>query len=306
MARRLVSRFVQLVVTSVGVAVVVFLVEFVVPGDPARMLAPRTASPQTLALIRAKLHLNAPLLSQFGSYLWGLLRGQLGTSYVQHEPVVSLIGAHLVATVVLAVAGVLVEVIVGVPLGVWSSLSNVGRRATTGVNMLFLSLPPFVLGLLLLLVFGFTFRIVSVTGGASPSNLVLPALTLGLLGVPYYAQIMSEEMTQALSSSYVRTAVAKGIPNWRIVAHHALRNTLAPVITMLGLDMGIFISGVVVVETVFGWPGIGLLAEESVQNLDRPVVLGIALLAAVGVGVFNFLADLVVMFFDPRTRLVSS
>jgi peptide/nickel transport system permease protein len=153
------------------------------------------------------------------------------------------------------------------------------------------------------LVFGFRLHVFPVTGGAGPAQLTLPALTLGLLGAPYYAQVVSEQMTQALASAYVRTAVAKGMPNRRIILRHALRNTLPPVVTMLGLDLGVFLSGVVVVETVFGWPGIGLLAEQSVQNLDRPVVLGIALLAAVAVGVFNFLADVLVMVLDPRTRL---
>jgi peptide/nickel transport system permease protein len=299
----LISRFALLVVTSLGVAAVVFLVEFVLPGDPARMLVPRTASPAAVALVRAHLHLGDPLLVQFANYFWGLLHGDLGVSYVQKEPVLSLIAAHLTATAVLAGGGVLVEVLVGMPLGVFASLSDFGRRFVTGTNMTLLSLPYFVLGLLLLLVFGFRLHAVPVTGGAGPSQLILPALTLGLVGAPYYAQVVSEQMTQALASSYVRTAVAKGMPNRRIIVRHALRNTLPPVVTMLGLDLGVFLSGVVVVETVFGWPGIGLLAEQSVQNLDRPVVLGIALLAAVAVGVFNFLADLLVMLLDPRTRL---
>jgi ABC-type dipeptide/oligopeptide/nickel transport system permease component len=302
-ARRLITRFALLVVTSLGVAAVVFLVEFVLPGDPARMLVPRSASPQALELVRARLHLNDPLLLQFGHYFADLFRGNLGTSYVQREPVLSLIVAHLGATALLAAAGVVVEIAVGVPLGIYASLTARGRRIVTGVNMMLLSLPTFVLGLLLLLLFGFRLHVAPVTGGAGASQLILPALTLGLVGAPYYAQVASEEMTQALASSYARTAVAKGLPNRRIVVRHALRNTTPPLVTMLGLDLGIFLSGVVVVETVFGWPGIGLLAEESVQNLDRPVVLGIALLAALAVGVFNFIADVLVMYLDPRTRL---
>jgi ABC-type dipeptide/oligopeptide/nickel transport system permease component len=302
-ARRVITRLALLVATSLGVAAVVFLVEFVLPGDPARMLVPRSASPQALALVRAQLHLNDPLPAQFLHYFSSLFHGDLGTSYVQKESVVSLIAAHLAATALLAGAGVLVEIVVGVALGIWATLSDAGRRIVTGTNMVLLSLPTFVLGLLLLLVFGFRFQVVPVTGGAGAGQLILPALTLGLVGAPYYAQVASEEMTQALASSYVRTAVAKGLPNRRIVVRHALRNTMPPLMTMLGLDLGIFLSGVVVVESVFGWPGIGLLAEESVQNLDRPVVLGIALLAAVAVGVFNFLADVVVMFLDPRTKL---
>jgi ABC-type dipeptide/oligopeptide/nickel transport system permease component len=302
-ARRLIIRFALLIITSLGVAAVVFLVEFVLPGDPARMLVPRVASPQAIAAIRAHLHLDDPILVQFAHYFWGLFHGDLGMSYVQKEPVLSLIAAHLGATILLAVAGVFVEIIVGMPLGIYAAISDRGRRVVTGVNMSLLSLPTFVLGLLLLLFFGFRLHAVPVTGGAGAAQLILPAVTLGLLGAPYYAQVSSEEMTQALASAYARTAVSKGLPNFRIVSRHALRNTLPPLVTMLGLDLGLFLSGVVVVETVFGWPGIGLLADESVQNLDRPVVLGIALLAAIAVGVFNFVADIVVMFLDPRTRL---
>jgi len=267
------------------------------------MLGSRSALTQALERGRARLHLNAPLLLQFCHYFADLLLCDLGTSYVQKEPVLSLILAHLGATALLAAAGVMVEIVVGVPLGIYASLTGRGRRIVTGVNMMLLSLPTFVLGLLLLLLFGFRLHVAPVTGGAGASQLILPALTLGLVGAPYYAQVASEEMTQALASPYARTAVAKGLPNARIVVRHALRNTTPPLVTMLGLDLGIFLSGVVVVETVFGWPGIGLLAEESVQNLDRPVVLGIALLAALAVGVFNFIADVLVMYLDPRTRL---
>lgn len=131
---------------------------------------------------------------------------------------------------------------------------------------------------------------------------MLPALTLGLVGAPWYAQIVADQMSDSLSSAYVRTAVAKGLTNGHILRHHVLRNVLSPALTMIGMDLGAYLSGVVTVEVVFGWPGIGLLAVESLQNLDRPVVMGTVLVGAVAVVFFNLLADLLRMYVDPRTR----
>jgi peptide/nickel transport system permease protein len=203
----------------------------------------------------------------------------------------------------LATAAVVVEVLIGVPLGMWAAFNRTGKGVVAGVVLVLLSIPSFVIGLLLLLVFGFWIRLFPVIGGGGLRQLALPAIALGLVGVPYYAQIVSEEMTQALASQFARTAVAKGLPNRWILVHHISRNVLSPVITLVGLDLGVFISGVVVIEALFGWPGIGQLAVQSLDDLDRPVILGIALFAAIGVVLFNFAADMVRMIIDPRTRV---
>jgi ABC-type dipeptide/oligopeptide/nickel transport system permease component len=302
MARRLIFRVLWLILTVLGVAVAVFILQYVVPGDPARSLMPRAANAQAIAQIRAQLRLDDPIYVQFGHYFAGLLHGDLGQSYVQREPVAKLIMTRLPMTGVLAATGVAMAVVVGMLLGMAVALTQIGRRGVPLVNMVFLSIPSFVLGLFLLMVLGFRLHIFPVTGGAGLLQLFLPALTLGLGDVPYYAQIVSEEMTQSLASPYVRTAVAKGLPNRRIVLDHSLRNVFPPVVTMLGIDLGVYLSGVIVVEAVFGWPGMGLLAVQSLNQLDRPVVLGCALVAAVSVGLFNFLADIVRMVIDPRTR----
>jgi ABC-type dipeptide/oligopeptide/nickel transport system permease component len=302
MARRLIFRVLWLILTVLGVAVAVFILQYVVPGDPARSLMPRAANAQAIAQIRAQLRLDDPIYVQFGHYFAGLFHGDLGQSYVQREPVAKLIMTRLPMTGVLAATGVAMAVVVGMLLGMAVALTQIGRRGVPLVNMVFLSIPSFVLGLFLLMVLGFRWHIFPVTGGAGLLQLFLPALTLGLGDVPYYAQIVSEEMTQSLASPYVRTAVAKGLPNRRIVLNHSLRNVFPPVVTMLGIDLGVYLSGVIVVEAVFGWPGMGLLAVQSLNQLDRPVVLGCALVAAVSVGLFNFLADIVRMVIDPRTR----
>jgi ABC-type dipeptide/oligopeptide/nickel transport system permease component len=301
-ARAMIRRLVFGLIAIVGVIALAFLLEFVVPGDPAKAIAPRAESPAVLANIRAQLHLNEPLIVQFASYFVNLLHGNLGTSYVQRQSVASLIGPRLVYTGMLALAGVVAEVIIGGTLGLLATLYARIRALINAINLTLLAVPIFVLGLLLLLVFGYQLHLAPVTGGAGPAQIVLPALTLGLIGAPWYAQIVADQMQESLASSYVRTAVSKGLSDAYILRRHVLRNVLSPAITMIGLDLGSYLSGVVTVEVVFIWPGIGLLAVDSLQNLDRPVVMGTVIVGAVAVVFFNLVADLLRMFVDPRTR----
>lgn len=302
MARAIARRLVFGLIAVIGVIVLAFLLEYVVPGDPAKAIAPRANSPEVLANIRAQLHLNQPLIVQFADYFGNLIRGNLGTSYVQRQPVASLIGPRLATTGVLALAGVIAEVIIGGGLGILATLYNRVRALVSAVNLTLLAVPIFVLGLLLLLVFGFQLGIAPVTGGAGAEQLILPALALGLIGAPWYAQIVADQMQESLASPYVRTAVAKGLPDRYILRRHVLRNVLSPAITMVGLDLGSYLSGVVTVEVVFVWPGIGLLAVNSLHSLDRPVVMGTVIVGAVAVVFFNLVADVLRMFVDPRTR----
>jgi peptide/nickel transport system permease protein len=301
-ARALIRRLVFGIIAVAGVAVLAFLLEFVVPGDPAKAIAPRAQSAAVLENIRVQLHLNQPLIVQFGDYFGNLLRGNLGTSYIQRQSVTSLIGPRLLTTGVLALAGVLAEVIIGGALGIAATLYGRVRALVSAVNITLLAVPIFVLGLLLLLLFGFRLGIAPVTGGSGPAQLVLPALTLGLIGAPWYAQIVADQMQESLASSYVRTAVSKGLSDSYILRRHVLRNVLSPALTMVGLDLGAYLSGVVTVEVVFIWPGIGLLAVNALHNLDRPVVMGTVIVGAVAVVLFNLVADVLRMFVDPRTR----
>jgi ABC-type dipeptide/oligopeptide/nickel transport system permease component len=301
-ARALIRRLVFGIIAVAGVVVLAFLLEFVVPGDPAKAIAPRAQSAAVLASIRTQLHLNQPLIVQFADYFGNLLRGNLGTSYIQRQSVASLIGPRLLTTGVLALAGVIAEVIIGGALGIAATLYGRLRALISAINLTLLAVPIFVLGLLLLLLFGFRLGIAPVTGGTGPAQLVLPALTLGLIGAPWYAQIVADQMQESLASSYVRTAVSKGLSDSYILRRHVLRNVLSPALTMVGLDLGYYLSGVVTVEVVFIWPGIGLLAVNSLHNLDRPVVMGTVIVGAVAVVFFNLVADVLRMFVDPRTR----
>jgi len=301
-ARALIRRLIFGLIAVIGVITLAFMLEFVVPGDPAKAIAPRANSPAVLANIRAQLHLNRPLIVQFADYFGNLLRGNLGTSYVQHQSVASLIGPRLLTTGVLALAGVIAEVFIGGTLGILATLYGRVRALVGAINLTLLAVPIFVLGLLLLLVFGFRLGIAPVTGGAGAAQLALPALTLGLIGAPWYAQIVADQMQDSLASSYVRTAVSKGLSDSYILRRHVLRNVLSPAVTMIGLDLGSYLSGVVTVEVVFVWPGIGLLAVEALHDLDRPIVMGTVIIGAVAVVFFNLVADVARMFIDPRTR----
>jgi ABC-type dipeptide/oligopeptide/nickel transport system permease component len=302
MARAVTRRLAFGLVAIIGVVALAFVLEFVVPGDPAKAIAPRAQNPAVLASIRAQLHLNRPVIVQFADYFAGLLRGNLGISYVQREPVASLIGPRLLTTGVLALAGVVAEVIIGGALGILATLYGRVRALVGAINLLLLAVPIFVLGLLLLLLFGFRLGAAPVTGGAGPAQLVLPALTLGLIGAPWYAQIVADQMQDSLASSYIRTAVSKGLSDSYILRRHVLRNVLSPAVTMVGLDLGSYLSGVVTVEVVFVWPGIGLLAVNGLHDLDRPIVMGTVIVGAVAVVFFNLVADVLRMFIDPRTR----
>jgi len=301
-ARALTRRLIFGLIAVIGVITLAFVLEFVVPGDPAKAIAPRANSSAVLANIRAQLHLNQPLIVQFADYFGNLLRGNLGTSYVQHQSVTSLIGPRLLTTGVLALAGVIAEVLIGGALGILATLYGRVRALVGAINLTLLAVPIFVLGLLLLLVFGFRLGIAPVTGGAGAAQLALPALTLGLIGAPWYAQIVADQMQDSLASSYVRTAVSKGLSDSYILRRHVLRNVLSPAVTMIGLDLGSYLSGVVTVEVVFVWPGIGLLAVNALHDLDRPIVMGTVIVGAVAVVFFNLVADVARMFIDPRTR----
>jgi len=305
MARYLGTRVALGVLTVFCVVLLTFILMFVVPGDPARTIAGPRATPQVLALVRANLHLNQSMVSQLGNYVWGVLHGDLGVSYVQDQPVASLIMGRLPATVELGLAGLFLELVLGGTLGVWDGLRTRRSRVLAVVNVGFLSVPWFSLAFLLLLLFGYELNLFPIDGGTGGTRIVLPALTLGLVGMPYYANVVRDAMQETLAAPYTRTAVAKGLPRSAVLRRHVLRNALSPALTMAGLDFAILLSGVVFVETVFGWPGIGQLQTQAFYNVDRPVLMGTVVVAAILVVVATLAIDLLRMLIDPRTRLAT-
>jgi peptide/nickel transport system permease protein len=303
MAQYLTRRVLYGILTIALVVLLTFIIQYLMPGDPARTIAGPKATPELLASIRTRLHLNDPLPVQLWNYFASVLHGNLGESYTRNRPVLDLILERLPATGMLAAAALMIEVILGAGLGLWEALRQSRSWALAAVNVALLSIPAFALGFLLLLLFGYLIPVFPVDGGTGWSHLVLPAVTLGVLGAPYYANLVRDGMKDALAAPYTRTAVAKGLPKRYIVTRHVLRNALPPSITMLGMDVAIMFSGVVFVEAIFGWPGIGALQTQAFADVDRPVLMGTVIVAAVVVVLGNLAADALRAFVDPRTKV---
>lgn len=304
MLRYLAGRLGQALFVLVGVVTISFLITNLVPADPARILAGRQASPETVAGIREQLGLDRPLYVQYARYVSNLAQGDLGRSYQQRTEIHTLLLSRLPATLQLTAGGIFFELLLGLPLGILAAL-YAGRALDKGVMIgafVGVSAPQFALGLILLYVFGYRLALFPMGGYGTLSHLVLPAVTLGISGAGWYARIVRSAMLETLRADYVRTGTAKGLSRSRVVLKHALRNALLPVVAMIGVDIGLLMGGIVVVESVFGWPGIGQLAWQAIQVLDIPIIMGTVLLTAVFIIVGNLLADILYPLVDPRIR----
>ena len=298
------SRAFQTVFVLLGVVTISFIITNLVPADPARMIAGRRATVQTVENIRTQLGLDQPLHIQFGRYVGRLVQGDLGRSYQQRTEVATLLWSRVGATLQLTLGAIFFELLIGLPAGMIAALRP---GALTDRTIMFLSFtavsaPQFALGLILLYLFSYQWGLFPLGGYGTLAHLILPALTLGLSGAGWYARVMRSSMIDVLNSDYVRTGTAKGLPRLRVITKHATRNALMPVVAMVGLDIGLLMGGVVVVESVFGWPGIGQLAWQAIQIIDIPVIMGVVLLTAAFIILGNLLADLVYPLVDPRVR----
>ena len=304
MAMVLARRLLQALLILLGVAVITFVLLYAMPADPARMLAGRSATTQTVANIRHELGLDQPLVMQFWHYLSGLVQGDLGRSYAQKTEVGTLIWARLPATLVLMAAGIFIEVLLGTLLGITAAVKrgSVIDNLVMMTSFVGVSAPQFVVALMLLYVFAITLGWFPMSGYGTFAHVVLPATTLGVLGAGWYARMARSAMIDVLNQDYVRTARAKGLSSARVLLRHALPNALLPIIAMIGIDIGQFMGGVVVVEAVFGWPGIGQLAWQAIQQVDIPIIMGVTLVSAFAIVVGNLIADLTAPLIDPRIR----
>lgn len=298
------GRLTQSVFILLGITLVTFVLLFALPADPARMIAGRSATVQTVARIRTELGLDRPIAVQYARFLSRLARGDLGRSYAQKVEVTELLASRLLATFWLMVGDIFFELLIGLPAGVLAAVRRRGAldRSVMLSSFLGVSAPQFVVGLLLLYVLAYKWPLFPLGGYGSPAHLVLPAVTLGIAGGGWYARMMRSSMLDVIHQDYVRTARAKGAGESRVVVKHALRNALLPVVSMIGLDFGTFMGGVVVVESVFSWPGIGQLAWQAIQIVDIPVIMGVVMVSAVAILLGNLLADLVYPLLDPKIR----
>ena len=304
MLRFIARRLVLTVPVLLGVATLVFSLIHFIPGDPALAMLGETASPADVAELRARLGLDRPLLEQYGGFLGGALRGDLGTSMRTSEPVTTTILERMPATFELAMAAMLVAVALAIPLGIAAAVwrgTAVDYGATT-VSLLGISIPNFWLGPLLALFFAVQLGWLPVSGRGTLGHLVLPAISLGAALAAILARMTRATLLEELREQYVLAARARGVSRARAVLRHAFRNSLIPIVTLLGLQFGAVLTGAVITETIFAWPGIGRLLIQSIGFRDYPLVQGCILLIAVTYVGVNLLTDLVYGVIDPRIR----
>lgn len=298
------TRVVQLLVTLLVIAALVFSMLRLIPGDPATIMAGTEATPEIVAATRRDLGLERPIAVQFAIYLRELFRGDLGRSLRTRAPVTAEMYPRIVATLQLTFASMLLTVAVGTAAGVWSAVRR-GRWIDNAIligSLAGISAPSFWVGLVLMIYVGFQANLLPIAGYESPLHLVLPAITVALGGIPMIARLMRAALVEALDQDYVRTARAKGVRELGVVMKHGLRNAMIPVVTVAGLECGRLLGGVVVVESVFAWPGLGRMLLEAIQARDFPLIQGSVLVFSVFLILINFTVDLCYGLIDPRVR----
>jgi len=288
-----------------GTSLITFAIAFLVPGDPAVAMAGAKADPQTLAMIRSQLGLAQPVYRQYARYLGRVLHGDLGRSYIRRESVTRLILERFPATIVLALSAMALALLVAIPMGMYSAVhrEGPGDKVFLLISLALISVPVFWLGTLLLIGAAFSLRSFPLGGYSGWQSLLLPAVTLALGIAGYYSRILHTNLADAMQQDYVRTARGKGLSPSRVMLKHAMANAVLPLVTLAGLDLAGLLSGVVLTETVFDWPGIGRLAFDAIFNLDIPLIMGTVLFAALLVVVANLAVDLLYAWLDPRIQL---
>ena len=288
-----------------GVTGIVFLLIHLIPGDPVEIMLGESASVADREVLRAALGLDQPVLTQFYNYLEGLLQLDLGTSIHFRRPVAELLLERLPATGLLAAATLVVSMALAFPLGVIAAVrrNTAWDSGAMGFSMLGVSIPNFWLGPILILVFSLWLGWFPVSGRDGFVSVVLPAVTLGTGLAAVLSRMVRSSMLEVLDEDYMRTATAKGLAPHRVILRHGLRNALLPVITLLGLQLGALLAGAVITETVFSWPGVGLLTIESIQSRDYPVLQACVLLISTTYVLVNLLTDIVYAWIDPRIRV---
>jgi peptide/nickel transport system permease protein len=301
-SRFLLQRLLFLIPTLLGVLIVTFLLLYVAPGDPVQAMVGERADPETLARLRAELHLDDPLPEQFGHYLGGVLRGDLGTSYITRRPILRDLLQRFPATLRLAGAAMLFAALTGISIGIfgaWRPGAVLDRVAAFGAY-LGISFPVYWVGLILILIFAVNLRWLPPSGSGGLAYLILPALTLGMRSVAFLSRMTRAAMQEVLQSDFVRTARAKGLLETRVVLSHGFRNALLPVLTVLGLDFGSYLTGSILTETIFSWPGVGRYVLTAIDKRDLPAVQGSILFLSLVFVLVNLITDLLYARVDPR------
>ena len=290
--------------TLFGVLIVVFLLLYIAPGDPVMEMIGERADAETIARLRAELRLDDPVPVQFVHYVGGVLTGDLGTSYITGRPIARDILERFPNTLQLATAAMLLAAALGITIGVLSARrpGSAFDRLAMGGAYLGISFPVYWVGLILILVFAVGLRWLPPSGFGRLEYLVLPALALGTRSIAFLARMTRSAMLEVLGSDFVRTARAKGLRERVVLARHALRNALIPIITVLGLDFGYYLTGSILTETIFSWPGIGRYVVNAIARRDLPAIQGSVLFLSVVFVLVNLVTDLLYAKADPRVR----
>jgi peptide/nickel transport system permease protein/oligopeptide transport system permease protein len=298
----LLRRLLLAIPTLAGVLVVVFLLLYVAPGDPVQEMVGERADAETIARLRRELRLDDPVPVQFAHYAGGVLRGDLGTSYITGRPILRDIAERFPKTLLLAATAMALAAVLGITIGVVTARWPGGAldRLSLGAAYLGISFPVYWVGLLLILLFAVTLRWLPPSGYGRAEYLVLPALALGSRSIAFLARVTRSSMLEVLGSDFVRTARAKGLIERTVVVRHALRNALIPVITVLGLDFGYYLTGSILTETIFSWPGLGRYVVNAISRRDLPAIQGSVLFLSVVFVAVNLLTDLAYAKADPR------
>ncbi len=282
--------------------IVVFLLLYVAPGDPVQDMVGERADAETIERLRKELHLDEPLPKQFMLYAGGVMKGELGNSYITQRPIVQDIKERFPKTLLLAGSAMLLATVLGVTIGVISATNPGGwfDRLGLGFAYLGISFPVYWVGLILILVFAVTLKWLPPSGYGGIKYLILPALALGSRSIAFLARVTRSSMLEVLGGDFVRTARAKGLKERMVIGRHALRNAMIPIITVLGLDFGYYLTGSILTETIFSWPGIGRYVVNAIARRDLPAINGTVLFLSAVFVLVNLITDLAYAKADPR------
>lgn len=297
-------RLLQSIVVVWGVSVLVFFLLRLAPGDPVTLLLAESASPEQIDAAREKWGLNEPIVVQYMVFLGNALQGDLGDSLFFQEPAIEVLMERLPATLQLSAAALLFSLSVAIPIGMLSALKRdtIWDYLGTGLAMLGQAIPPYWLGIMLILVFSVGLGWFPTSGRGTVWHLVLPAITLGSVLMALVTRLVRSGMLDVLGEDYIRTARAKGLKERRVIARHALRNILIPLVTVVGLQLGALFGGAVITESIFAWPGVGRLALQAINARDYPLVQASVLFVSVVYVFLNLAVDILYVYLDPRIR----
>jgi peptide/nickel transport system permease protein len=294
----------MLIPVLVAVSLLVYFIIDLAPGDVVDVIAPDDASPEDKELMREMMGLNDPFIIRYARYMQGLMRGDLGKSYVNNRDVFEVYFSRLPNTLLLALAGAFVAVLIAVPLGVVSAMHRGSWK--DAISMIFgllgLSMPNFWLGLLLIIFFSLKLGLFPSYGSEGWSSIVLPAITVGTAQAALVMRTTRSSMLEVVRQDYLRTARAKGVPERTVIYKHALRNALIPIVTVMGTQLGVSLGGAVFTETVFAWPGVGRLVVDAINSRDIPMVTGCLILTTMLASFLILLVDIAYAFIDPRIK----